>query len=173
MTLYRKYSHCVSVVYIYTLVCLCTQYQAEVCKKLRLNKASTYGEIVVCDIFNVPNDAKHVLLNCLKTTTTRDKFFEELSRKDSNFTNLHCDDSTVSYILNLNTEDISVVNMLCSFIKKCIAWLILFNCCNKLSYVLIELQNYLFDLYLGLVDIQCTHMYGSKFIYMKIMKQSN
>ena len=50
---------------------------------------------------------KHVLLNRLKITTTRDKFLEELARKDSNFRNLHDYDSTVCYILNCNSEDIA------------------------------------------------------------------
>ncbi len=61
------------------------------------------------------NNMAHVLLSCLKTTPTREKFFEELTRKDSNIRNLHDDVSIVRYILNLNTEDISVV--ICSFCK--------------------------------------------------------
>ncbi len=68
--------------------------------------------LVTSVMYLMNNDKKHVLLNCLKTTPTRDKFFEELTRKDNNFRNLHDDSSIVHYFLNLNTEDNSVVNVI-------------------------------------------------------------
>ncbi len=74
--------------------------------KLGLDKASTDGELVNCiNICNVPNTTKHVLLKYLKTATAANKFLEEISGKTANFRKLHDDDSTVCYILNLNTED--------------------------------------------------------------------
>ena len=109
------------------------QYQADVCK-IRLDKSSTYGELVVYDTSNVPTDTKHVFLNCLKTSTAIDKFLKEISREDGKFRNLHDGDCIVRYLPNLNTEDISFSNMLCSFVKECMAQLMLLVA-NKLSYL--------------------------------------
>ncbi len=61
----------------------------------------------------MPNDTKHVLLNCPITATTRNKFLGAICRKENNSRNLD-DGSVVRYILNFNAENISVVNMLCS-----------------------------------------------------------